>query len=81
MKDFSNGNRHVWDDQEDDIVGGELLEGNGPHLKISIEERVTIHAYVLQNTSSFDQWHRWNIIYMIFNLFNFSYYLVCSYSM
>ena len=54
MKDFSNVNRHVWDDDEDERVVGELLEVNGSHLKLSIKERVAIHAYVLQNTYSFD---------------------------
>ena len=27
MKDFSNVNRHVWDDDEDERVAGEVLEG------------------------------------------------------
>ena len=71
MKDFSNVNRCVWDDEEEKRVVGELLEGNERHLKILIEEIATIHAYVLQNTSSFDQWRKRNIIYMIFYLFNF----------
>jgi hypothetical protein len=29
MKDFSNVNRCVWDDDEDEKVAGEVLEGNG----------------------------------------------------
>ena len=58
MKYFSNVNRHVWDDDEDERAAGELLEGSRCYLKLSIEERVAIHAYVLENTSSFDQWRR-----------------------
>ena len=58
MKDFSNVNQRVWDDDEDERVLDELLEGNGHCLKLSIEERVVIHAYVLQNTSTFGQWRR-----------------------
>ena len=58
MKDFSNVNRRVWDDDDDQRVAGEVLEGNGRHFKLSNEERIAIHAYVLQNTSSFDKWHR-----------------------
>ena len=58
MKDFKNVNRHVWDDEEDERVVGELLEGNGSQFKISYQERSAIHAFILQNTSSFDMWHK-----------------------
>ena len=58
MKDFSSVNRCVWDDDEDERVAGEVLEGNGHRFKLSNEERTSIHAYVLQNTSTFDKWHR-----------------------
>ena len=54
IKDFSNVNQRVWDDDKDERVVGKLLEGYGHHLKLSIEERDVIHAYVIQNTSSFD---------------------------
>jgi len=57
MKDFSYVNRHVWDDDEDKRIVVKVLEENGHHFKISNEERTVIHAYVLQNTSSFDK--RW----------------------
>ena len=56
MKDLKNVNRCVWGDDEDERVAGEVLEGNGRLFKISHEERSVIHAYVLQNTSSFDKW-------------------------
>ena len=55
MKDFSNVNRRVWDADEDERVAGKLLEVNERCLKLSTEERAAIHAYVLQNTSLFDQ--------------------------
>ena len=58
MKDFSNVNRSVWDDDEAERVTYEVLEGNGRCFKLSNEEITLIHAYVLQNTSSFDKWHR-----------------------
>ena len=58
MKDFSNVNRRVWDDDEDKTVAGEVLEGNVRCFKLSNQERTAIHAYVLQNTSSFDKWCR-----------------------
>ena len=58
MKDFSNVNRHVWDDDDDQRVASEVLEGNGRRFKLSNEEIIAIHAYVLQNTSSFDKWRR-----------------------
>ena len=58
MKDFSNVNRRVWDDDEDKRVAGEVLEGNVRCFKLSNQERTAIHAYVLQNTSSFDKWRR-----------------------
>ena len=58
MKYFSSVNQHVWDDDEYERVAGEVLEGNGHHFKLSNEERTLIHAYVLQNTSTFDKWHR-----------------------
>ena len=58
MKDFKNVNRRVWDDDEDERVAGEVLEGNGRRFKLSHKERSAIHAYVLQNTSSFDKWRR-----------------------
>ena len=58
MKDFSSVNRRVWDDDEDKRVAGELLEGNGHRFKLSNEERTSIHAYVLQNKSTFDKWRR-----------------------
>jgi hypothetical protein len=58
MKDFKSVNRCVWDDDEDERVAGEVLEGNGRCFKLSHEERSVIHAYVLQNTSSFDKWRR-----------------------
>ena len=54
MKDFSNVSWDVWDDDEYERVTEKLLERKGCRLKISIEERDVIHAYVLQNTSSFD---------------------------
>ena len=57
-KDFSSVNQHVWDDDEDERVVGEVLEGNGHRFKLSNEERTSIHAYVLQNTSTFDKWCR-----------------------
>ena len=56
MKDFSNVNRRVWDDDEDERVSSEVLEVNGHSFKLSNEERDAIHAYVLQNTSSFEKW-------------------------
>jgi hypothetical protein len=58
MMDFSNVNRCVWDDDRDERVVGELLERNGHCFKLSYEDRTAIHAYVLQNTSSFDKWRR-----------------------
>lgn len=58
MKDFSNVNQRVWDDDDDQRVAGEVLEGNGHRFKLSNEERIVIHAYVLQNTSSFDKWRK-----------------------
>jgi hypothetical protein len=58
MKYFKSVNRRVWDDEKDERVVGEVLEGNGRKFKLSHEERSAIHAYVLQNTSSFDKWHR-----------------------
>ena len=54
MKDVSNVNRRVWDDEEEERVAGELLKGNEHRFMISNEERIVTHAYVLQNTSSFD---------------------------
>ena len=60
MKDFSNVNRHVWDHDEDERFAGEVLEGNGYRFKLSNEERTSIHAYVLQNTSTFYKWRRSN---------------------
>ena len=35
MKDFENVNRHVWDDDEDERVAGEVLEGNGCCFKLA----------------------------------------------
>jgi hypothetical protein len=70
MKDFKNVNRRVWDDDEDERVVGEVLEGNGRCFKLSNKERSVIHAYVLQNTSSFDKWHRVKKIYTIIYFFN-----------
>ena len=58
MKDFSSVNRCVWDDDEDERVVGEVLEGNGHRFKLSNEETTLIHSYVLQNTSTFDKWRR-----------------------
>jgi hypothetical protein len=58
MKDFKNVNRCVWGDDEDDRVACEVLEGNECRSKLSHQERSVIHSYVLQNTSSFDKWHR-----------------------
>ena len=58
MKDFSSVNRHVWDDDEDERVVGEVLERNGHRFKLSNEERTLIHAYVIQNMSTFDKWCR-----------------------
>ena len=58
MKDFSNVNRCVWNDDEEERVTCEALEGNEHRFKLSNQERTAIHAYVLQNTSSFDKWHR-----------------------
>ena len=58
MKDFRSVNRCVWDDDEDQMVAGEVLEGNGHRFKISNEERTSIHAYALQNTSTFDKWRK-----------------------
>jgi hypothetical protein len=34
MKDFKNINRHVWDDDKDERVAGEVLEGNGRCFKL-----------------------------------------------
>ena len=34
IKDFTNVNRHVWDDDEDEIFAGELLEGKGRCMKL-----------------------------------------------
>ena len=47
MKDFKNVNRRVWDDDEDERVAGEVLEGNGRHFKLSHKEISVMHAYVL----------------------------------
>ena len=58
MKNFKNVNRRVWDDDEDEKVASEVLEGNGFRFKLSYQERSAIHAFVLQNTSSFDKWRR-----------------------
>ena len=58
MKDSKSVNRRIWDDDEDERVVGEVLEGNGRCFKLSNKERSVIHAYVLQNTSSFDKWCR-----------------------
>ena len=58
MKNFKNFNQHVWDDDKDERVVGQVLEGNGFHFKLSYQERSAIHAFVLQNTSSFDKWCR-----------------------
>ena len=58
MKDFSSVNWRVWDDDEDERAAGEVLEGNGHWFKLSNEERTSIHAYVLQDTSTFDKWRR-----------------------
>ena len=52
MKDFKNVNQCVWDDDEDERVVGEVLEGNGCRFKLSYQERSAIHAFILQNTSS-----------------------------
>ena len=57
IKDFSSVNRHVWDDDENERVAGEVLKGNGHRFNLSNEEITLIHAHVLQNTSSFDKWH------------------------
>jgi len=51
MKDFKNVNRCVWDDDEDERIAGELLEGNGSRFKLSHKEISVMHAYVLQSTS------------------------------
>ena len=58
MKDFKSVNQCVWDGDKDERVVGEVLEGNERHFKLSHEERSVIHAYVLQNTSSFNKWPR-----------------------
>ena len=58
MKDFKNVNRHVWDDDEEDTIAGEVLEGNGCRFKLTYQERSAIHAFILQNISSFDKWHK-----------------------
>ena len=70
MKDFSSVNRHVWDDDEDERFADEVLEGNRHRFKLSNEQRTSIHAHVLQNTSTFDKWRRSNFFYMIIYLFN-----------
>ena len=57
MKYFGSVNQRIWDDDEDESVSSELLEGNGYPFKLSNEEGTLIHAYVLQNTSTFDKWH------------------------
>lgn len=38
IKDFSNVNWSVWDDDKDKRVAGKLLEGNGHHFQLSNEE-------------------------------------------
>jgi len=58
MKDFSDVNRCVWNDDEDEKVVSKELESNGHYFKLSHKERTEIHAYVLQNTSSFNKWRR-----------------------
>ena len=58
MKIFKNVNQLVWDDDEDERIADEVLEGNGFRFKLSYQERSVIHAFVLQNTSSFDKWRR-----------------------
>ena len=58
MKDFSSVNRRVCYDDEDERVVGEVLEGDGHCFKLSNEEINLIHAHVLQNTSTFDKWHK-----------------------
>ena len=57
MKDFKNVNRRVWYDDEDEGVAGDVLEGNECRFNLSHEEISEIHAYVLQNASSFNKWH------------------------
>lgn len=46
----------MWDDDEDERVSGEVLEGNGYRFKLLYQERSAIHAFIIQNTSSFDKW-------------------------
>jgi hypothetical protein len=58
MKDFKNFNRNVLDDEKDEIIASEVLEHNECFFKLSHQERSVIHAYILQNTTSFDKWHR-----------------------
>ena len=47
MEDFINGNRCVWDDDENERFAGKVFEGNGRRFKLSNEERIVIHAYAL----------------------------------
>ena len=56
MKYFSTINWCVWDNDEGEKFGGEVLEVNGHLFKLWNEERTMIHAYVIQNTSTFDKW-------------------------
>ena len=58
MKDFKNINRPVWDNDKVERVAGEVLEGNGRLFKLLHKQISVIHAYVLQNTSSFNKWRR-----------------------
>lgn len=48
--------RRVWQSEEDDGVTGEVVEGSGRVVQLSIELRDKAHSYVLQNTEPMQPW-------------------------
>lgn len=86
MSSFDAIQRRVWDENEEEGVVGEVLEGGGTKRAMSPRLRDVAHDYVLNNTTTMTPWRQWVPTYippvlflMVFVCWNYI-YIVTSHS-
>jgi hypothetical protein len=56
IQKVKSNRRRFWDDKEEPIMHGEVLEGNGHTCKLSTDLRAWAHTFVFHNATITKPW-------------------------